>query len=219
MLMHQTLSKGWSHARSRLLLDLIVRPRGRLVEGLTLLRYAKTRPSGLASRLGSTYPGLAEPSAAYHVLDTTLIPAIVRVRASRKGLFCGQASFGRSASKTEWVYGFKVGLTVSPQGVITAFGVAEVVSEERPIADWLIRQDRHELYLADKGFACVGWERHWAYEQGSLVVATPKDNSKRAWSRSPLGGRQTPDHRGGHRSAQGHLRSGAPPGQDVGRGF
>ena len=127
---------------------------------------------------------LAEPSAAYHVLDTTLIPAIVRVRASRKGLFCGQASFGRSASKTEWVYGFKVGLTGSPQGVITAFGVAEVVSEERPIADWLIRQDRHELYLADKGFACVGWERHWAYEQGSLVVATPKDNSKRAWSRS-----------------------------------
>jgi hypothetical protein len=45
---------------------------------------------------------LAEPSAAaYHVLDTTLIPAIVRVRASGKGLFCGQATFGRSASKTE----------------------------------------------------------------------------------------------------------------------
>jgi hypothetical protein len=48
---------------------------------------------------------LAEPAAVYHVLDTTLIPAIVRVRASRKGLFCGQATFGRSASKTEWIYG------------------------------------------------------------------------------------------------------------------
>ncbi len=35
---------------------------------------------------------LAEPSAAYRVLDTTLIPAIVRVRASRKGLFAGQAT-------------------------------------------------------------------------------------------------------------------------------
>jgi Transposase DDE domain len=127
---------------------------------------------------------LAEPSAAYHVLDTTLIPAIVRVRASRKGLFCGQATFGRSASKTEWVYGFKVGLTVSPQGVITAFGVAEAASDERPIADWLIRQDRHDVYLADKGFASVAWERHWAYEQGAVVVATPKDNSKRAWAPS-----------------------------------
>ena len=43
---------------------------------------------------------IAEPSAVYLVLDTTLIPAVVRVRASRKGLFCGQATFGRSASKT-----------------------------------------------------------------------------------------------------------------------
>ena len=45
---------------------------------------------------------LSEPSAVYRVLDTTLIPAIVRVRASEasKGLFCGQATFGRSASKT-----------------------------------------------------------------------------------------------------------------------
>jgi hypothetical protein len=45
---------------------------------------------------------LAEPSAVYRVMDTTLVPAIVRVRASEasKGLFAGQASFGRSASKT-----------------------------------------------------------------------------------------------------------------------
>jgi hypothetical protein len=53
---------------------------------------------------------LSEPSALYRVLDTTLVPAVVRVRACRKGLFAGQASFGRSASKTEWVYGFKVAL-------------------------------------------------------------------------------------------------------------
>src|ERR671911_1031131 len=67
---------------------------------------------------------LSEPSAIYRVMDTTLIPAMVRVRASRKGLFAGQASFGRSASKTEWVYGFKVALVVDPEGVITAFGLA-----------------------------------------------------------------------------------------------
>jgi hypothetical protein len=66
---------------------------------------------------------LSEPSAVYRVMDTTLIPAIVRVRASRKGLFAGQASFGRSASKTEWVYGFKAALVVDPEGVITAFGL------------------------------------------------------------------------------------------------
>jgi hypothetical protein len=49
---------------------------------------------------GALCQELADPSAAYRVLDTTLIPAIVRVRASRKGLFAGQATFGRSASKT-----------------------------------------------------------------------------------------------------------------------
>ncbi len=74
---------------------------------------------------------LAEPSAVYRVLDTTLVPAMVRVRACRKGLFAGQAtSFGRSASKTEWVYGFKVALVMDPQGVVSAFGLALAASDE-----------------------------------------------------------------------------------------
>ena len=49
---------------------------------------------------------------------------MVRVRAFRKGLFCGQASFGRSASKSEWIYGFKMALVVDPEGVVSAFGLA-----------------------------------------------------------------------------------------------
>jgi hypothetical protein len=123
-------------------------------------------------------------SEVYHVLDTTLIPAIVRVRASRKGLFCGQATFGRSASKTEWVYGFKVALSVSPEGVICAFGLAEAASDDRPIGDFLIIEDSHEGYLADKGFTGVQWERRWLDLYGALVAATPKDNSKRTWAKS-----------------------------------
>ena len=109
---------------------------------------------------------------------------MVRVRASRKGLFCGQASFGRSASKTEWVYGFKVALVVDPQGVVTAFGLAEAASDERPIGDALLASDRHEVYLADKGFTAVEWERHWLEDYKALVAATPKNNSRRAWSKA-----------------------------------
>jgi hypothetical protein len=126
----------------------------------------------------------SEPSALYRVMDTTLIPAIVRVRASRKGLFAGQASFGRSVSKTEWVYGFKVALVVDPEGVITAFGLAGAASEERPIGDALIASDRHGAYLADKGFTGVEWERMWLEVYGALVAAAPKNNSLRAWSKS-----------------------------------
>jgi hypothetical protein len=33
---------------------------------------------------------LAQPSAVYRVMDTTLVPAMVRARAFRKGLFCGR---------------------------------------------------------------------------------------------------------------------------------
>jgi hypothetical protein len=47
---------------------------------------------------------LSEPSAVYRVLDTTLIPAIVRVRASGKGLFAGQASFGKQSGWTGWSF-------------------------------------------------------------------------------------------------------------------
>jgi Transposase DDE domain len=126
---------------------------------------------------------LAEPSAVYHVLDTTLIPAVVRVRASRKGLFAGQATFGRSASKTEWVYGFKVALVVDPEGVVSTFGVAPAASDERPIGEALLAEDRHEAYLADKGFSAVDWERHWLERYGSVVAATPKNNERRAWAK------------------------------------
>jgi Transposase DDE domain len=127
---------------------------------------------------------LTEPSTLYRVIDTTLVPAIVRVRASRKGLFAGQASFGRSASKTEWVYGFKVALVVDPDGVITAFGLAPAASDERPIGEALIASDRHDAYLADKGFTGIEWERRWMEEYGALVAATPYDNSRRAWSKA-----------------------------------
>jgi Transposase DDE domain len=127
---------------------------------------------------------IADPSAVYRVLDTTLVPAIVRVRASRRGLFAGQATFGRSASKTEWVYGFKAALVVDPEGVVTAFGLAPASSDERPIGEALVARDRHEAYLADKGFTGVEWERRWLQEYGALVAATPYDDSRRAWSRA-----------------------------------
>lgn len=124
---------------------------------------------------------LADGSEVYHVLDTTLIPAIVRVRARRKGLFAGQAAFGRCVSKTEWIYGFKVALSVCPEGIIMAFGLAEANTDERPIGEFLISSDGHDAYLADKGFSSVAWEKHWLEEYGALVAATPQESARRAW--------------------------------------
>lgn len=48
------------------------------------------------------------------------------------------ATFGRSVSKTEWVYGFKVSLSVSPEGVITSYRLALANCDERPIGEFLV---------------------------------------------------------------------------------
>ena len=140
---------------------------------------------------------LSEPSAVYRVLDTTIIPAIVRVRASRKGLFAGQASFGRSASKTEWVYGFKVALVVDPEGIITAFGLAPAASDERPIGDALLASDRHGAYLADKkaSRASSGSGFGWRSTGHSLRPQRRTTLVERVVEgRSALGVGQAPDH-------------------------
>jgi hypothetical protein len=101
----------------------------------------------------------------------------------------------------EWIYGFKVALVVDSQGVVSAFGLAPAASDERPIGEALIAEDLHEAYLADKGFTGVEWERHWLERYGALVAATPKDNTRRAWSKEDRRwasfARQAPDHRGG----------------------
>jgi hypothetical protein len=125
---------------------------------------------------------LANDLEVYRVLDTTLIPAIARVRACRKGLFAGQATFGRSVSKTEWVYGFKVALSVTPEGIVTAFGLAPANCDERPIGEFLIASDGHNAFLADKGFSSLAWERRWLKEHGALVATTPQANARRAWT-------------------------------------
>lgn len=115
---------------------------------------------------------LADGSEVCRALDTTLVPAIVRVRARRRGLSAGQASFGRSVSKTEWVYGFKVGLVVGPDGVVTSFGLAPANCDERKVGDALLAEDRHDTCLADAGFSSAAWELHWLDEYGALVAAT-----------------------------------------------
>ncbi len=241
-MLHQTLSKGWCRDGSGLLLGLIVRPRGRLVEARPLFGAIENRSTGSAQRSGGHHPSHPRPVASLSQrarllalrvgAPAPLLPEVVlsgpaqsahpspgaRVAPLAAGL-CREAlgAFGglpcpghyphpgdregegfsqgallwagelraQSASKTEWVYGFKVALVVDPEGIITAFGLAPAASDERPIGDALLASDRHgAYYLADKGFAGIEWERLWMEIYGALVAATPKDNSRRAWSKA-----------------------------------
>ena len=144
----------------------------------------KRRVRALEPELRRVQRCLAErlASGLYRVLDTSLTPALHRVRACRHGLFAGQATFGWCRSKTDWVYGFKVALVVTPSGVITTFGLALAASDERQVGEALIAADRFGCYLADKGFASAAWEQHWCRAYGAQVLATPQRHAKRAWS-------------------------------------
>jgi hypothetical protein len=64
------------------------------------------------------------------------------------------------------VYGFKVALSVSTEGVVTAFGLAPANADERPIGEFLIRSDGHDASLADKAFSSLGWKRRWLEDTG-----------------------------------------------------
>ena len=44
--------------------------------------------------------------------------------------------------------------------------------------------DRYGAYLADKGFTVVELERLWMEQYGAVVATTPKDNSRRAWTKA-----------------------------------
>ncbi len=70
---------------------------------------------------------------------------------------------------------------MSPEGVITAFGLAPANCDERPIGEFLVASDGHGGYLADKGFSSVEWERCWLKDYGALVAATPQKNARQAW--------------------------------------
>jgi Transposase DDE domain/Methyltransferase domain len=142
------------------------------------VRALEPRLRALQRNLAET---LAELTAVYHVLDTTLVLAIVRIWSCRKGLFAGQAAFGRCVSKTEWVYGFMVALSVTPEGVIVAFGLAPANCDERPIREVLVTSDGNYGYLADKGFSSVEWEKHWLESYGAVVAAAPQKSARRAW--------------------------------------
>jgi hypothetical protein len=74
-----------------------------------------------------------------------------------------------------------VALSVTPEGVITAFGLAPANCDDRPIGEVLVASDGHGSYLADKGFSSIEWERYWLEQYGALVAATPQESARRAW--------------------------------------
>lgn len=46
-------------------------------------------------------------------------------------------------------------LSVSTEGVVTAFGLAPAECDERKVGEFLVASGGHDAFLADKGFSSV----------------------------------------------------------------
>src|SRR5215211_6157353 len=277
MLMHQTLSKGWCHARSPLLLGLIVRVGGRLVEARALFGATESRPSGLAYRPRGHYAGHPRPVAPLQkrarflalrsgtsapLLPEPLFPKPTQPQGALSGarfaplpardgpnalwrfggLPCpGHHSHpGHREGKSFWQGAVcraghlrqerlqnRVGLRVQG-GAFGQPGGRDLrlragggrlrrpphrgVSHHRGLSGGL--PGRQGLYGRSVGATLVGslWSVGSGHYQRQLQEGVGEN-------RPSLGVGKAADHRRGHRSTQGHLRPGAPQGQDAGWSF
>ena len=104
-----------------------------------------------------------------------------------RGWLPGQAARG-SCNRLGWYVGFHVLTVVTPQGLITGFGIAPGNSADARLADTLLAA-RHTAqarlpeagtsasggcYLADTGFEGIHWWPHWRRHYQATVLIPPK---------------------------------------------
>jgi hypothetical protein len=129
----------------------------------------------------------------YEVLDTAPLPVRNAKRRGRSW-FVGQANIGYSL-RLGWYYGFHLLTAVTPQGVLTGWGLAPASAKDQPMAEvfFALRQQPqpgHECvgtpasgpYLADAGFAGRPNHARWQAAYGAQVISPPQANDPQPWS-------------------------------------
>jgi len=139
---------------------------------------------------------LEAQKAPYEILD--LAPIVTRDAKRRgTGWLTGEADIGKS-NRLGWYEGLKAPLAVTPQGVITGFGLAPASAKEQPIAETFFylrahpnhrfisigHASRGRYYPADKGFEGQKNRQHWGEAYGAWVICSPKRNSRRPWPKA-----------------------------------
>jgi len=132
---------------------------------------------GLLYRQGAL--AVASPGP-YRIMDATPVPVCKLVR-HKKSPFRGKAAISWCAAKKEWYFGFKLFVSVTPEGVITSAALLPANVGDRPGADDILSQEPHPCFLADKGFCSPMWERHWLGTYDIGVLTPPYRSHKRAW--------------------------------------
>lgn len=141
----------------------------------------------------------------YEVLDG--MGVATRNRKRRGGGWLGQiATIGRS-NRLGWYEGVYLLTAVTPEGILTGWGVASANTKDQPVADTFLAA-RHTpplrdrlpevgtpvaadgIYLADTGFEGRDWHAMWDHVDAATVICRPKARDTRrgaarhAWTRA-----------------------------------
>jgi hypothetical protein len=129
---------------------------------------------------------------AYEILDTTGVP-VRNVKRRGNSWLAGEANIGW-CTRLGWFYGFRLLISVTPDGVITGFGFAEGSAKEQPMTETMLalrNQGRPAIasvgkpalgyYVADQGFAGDKTHKEWRILYDGDVISEPQSNSKTIW--------------------------------------
>jgi hypothetical protein len=117
------------------------------------------------------------------LLDTKPVAVMVLKRHDDRGLtFDGQAAVGWCQAKRQWYYGFKLVLSLTPDGVIVRYDLVPANVDDREAAAEVLEPGCR--YWADKGFFGRECQREWAQADGAVVRAEPPRGTAAAWPRA-----------------------------------
>jgi hypothetical protein len=97
----------------------------------------------LGPQVGQRVATLLAAPPAYAVLDTVPVPLMRCCRGVRHHLFAEEAAVGRGGSDKQWYYGLRLLTVVQADGVISGFVLGPATTEERWLAEALLRW-RHD---------------------------------------------------------------------------
>lgn len=75
----------------------------------------------------------------YEVLDAIPVPVMARCRGNRHRCFANEVGIGCGGSDRDWYYGVQLLLVVTPDGLISGWSLGSAATEERWVADALLR--------------------------------------------------------------------------------
>lgn len=117
----------------------------------------------------------------YCAIDSLPIPAVqfhLVPGASREWAAHG-ASFGKVITKKQTIFGYKLHLLITLNGIILDFILAPAHQTDLMVGEELLREHRDRIVLGDKGYISAGLASTLAEVNGVVLLTIPRQNQKR----------------------------------------